>query len=346
MYAPIIIPTLNRVEHLERCITSLKRNSLAAQTELYISLDYPPSEKYFVGFECTKRYLDSLNDGFKAIHKFYQVNNLGPAENINFLLREVFKKYEAYILTEDDNEFSPNFLEYINGGLERFSNDQTIFSICGYHDERSWQCINGNIMKINIYHAFGIATWKGKVEKCREWICRKNFEKFLHDKSFCKKLFSLSYKSYYTFIQSILANPEDQNCVYISKTGDIEMIDYTVNIYMLMNDLYTILPKVNMVRNWGNDGTGVNCAANAEYIPENIKIDADVNFKYIVPPILNMNRANTLIRREAAYKSLALQACCWRSIMCLFGLKFARRLRNMLYVVRTKNRKILKTILS
>ena len=56
MYAPVIIPTLNRHEHLIRCINSLKRNPLAKETELYISLDYPPAEKYVDGYLKIKKY--------------------------------------------------------------------------------------------------------------------------------------------------------------------------------------------------------------------------------------------------------------------------------------------------
>ncbi len=35
VYAPIIIPTLNRYEHLKRCVKSLQQNGWAKYTELY-----------------------------------------------------------------------------------------------------------------------------------------------------------------------------------------------------------------------------------------------------------------------------------------------------------------------
>ena len=94
MKAPIIIPTLNRYEHLRRCIESLGKNTLANETEIYISLDYPPSDKYIEGYNKVYQYLKSNSiDGFKEVHIFFQEKNLGPTENAYFLRREVYKKY-------------------------------------------------------------------------------------------------------------------------------------------------------------------------------------------------------------------------------------------------------------
>ncbi|MGN0156494.1 MAG: hypothetical protein ACI39N_04545, partial [Lachnospiraceae bacterium] len=97
IYAPIIITTLNRYEHLVRCVESLKKNPLAIETELYISLHYPPSEKYRDGYHKIKEWLEQLEGGFKYIHKFYQTKNLGAAENARFLPKEVYQKYDRLI---------------------------------------------------------------------------------------------------------------------------------------------------------------------------------------------------------------------------------------------------------
>lgn len=43
--APILIPTLNRYEHLKRCVESLAKNKLAKESELVIGLDYPPFQQ-------------------------------------------------------------------------------------------------------------------------------------------------------------------------------------------------------------------------------------------------------------------------------------------------------------
>ena len=49
-YAPIYIPTLNRFGHLKKCLESLMANSWASKTDVFIALDFPPSEKYKEGW--------------------------------------------------------------------------------------------------------------------------------------------------------------------------------------------------------------------------------------------------------------------------------------------------------
>lgn len=59
VYAPVLIPTLCRSEHFIRCIESLKRNTWAQYTDVFIGLDYPPSEKYFDGY-CKRNSINIL----------------------------------------------------------------------------------------------------------------------------------------------------------------------------------------------------------------------------------------------------------------------------------------------
>ena len=111
-YAPVIIPTLNRNVHFERCLESLERCSGADQTEVYVALDYPPSEKYKEGWKKIDDYLrlKESQNGFKKLHVIRRDRNYGIChENGNYetLIREIKKSYDRYILSEDDNEFSP-----------------------------------------------------------------------------------------------------------------------------------------------------------------------------------------------------------------------------------------------
>ena len=57
IYAPVAVWTLNRYEHLRCCIDSLKKNKYAIDTEVYISLDFPPSEGYQEGYDKVRAYL-------------------------------------------------------------------------------------------------------------------------------------------------------------------------------------------------------------------------------------------------------------------------------------------------
>ncbi len=71
-YAAVIIPTLNRIDHLKRCVNSLLKNAEAQNTDLYISVDYPPADKYRVGYEEVKKYVKTIS-GFKNVYIYFIV---------------------------------------------------------------------------------------------------------------------------------------------------------------------------------------------------------------------------------------------------------------------------------
>lgn len=80
---------------------------------LVIGLDFPPSEHYQDFFK-KKECLHTIQS-FKEIIILEAERNLGVVANCNRLYDYVQKQgYDSYIFTEDDNEFAPIFLEYIN----------------------------------------------------------------------------------------------------------------------------------------------------------------------------------------------------------------------------------------
>ena len=58
VYAPILIPTLCRDEHFIRCIESLKKNSWAEYTDVYVALDFPAKESHWDGYKKICTYLE------------------------------------------------------------------------------------------------------------------------------------------------------------------------------------------------------------------------------------------------------------------------------------------------
>ena len=160
-FAPVLIPTLNRYEHLRRCIESLAKCTHAKETELIIGLDYPPSEKYEGGWKMIREYLPTIN-GFRKVTILNRNKNLGAVANMNALIDFACKTNESYIFTEDDNEFSPNFLEYINKGLERYKDDTNVFSISGYNFPISMEGYEKNVYGTYHFSAWGCGFWRDK----------------------------------------------------------------------------------------------------------------------------------------------------------------------------------------
>lgn len=164
-FAPILIPTMNRYEHLKRCLDSLARNTHASETLLYIALDAPEKEEQKKGYERIVKYVDKIS-GFKEVYIIKRGKNFGATKNTLGTLDNLFEKYDELILCEDDNFFSPNFLEYINKGLQIFRNRKDIFAICGYNYPI--------VIPTNYLYNFclfkgtpgwGIGLWKNKYNK-------------------------------------------------------------------------------------------------------------------------------------------------------------------------------------
>ena len=245
-YAPIVIPTLNRFEHLKNCVESLKNNKYAEKTDLIVALDYPPAEKYEKGWQLISEYLASLS-GFNQVVVVKREKNLGAIENIKSILEYVCKNYETFIFTEDDNIFSKCFLEYANKGLEKFKDDKSIESISGYSYPISYDKNKFNVAKIQRYFSdWGFATWKDRYLEAKDILTNDFFEKLFKDKKMCKKLRNASKKNYTRAISFI-------------KDKNVRPYDYTNSIGQILLNRFSIMPKETLVKNMGWDNSGIHC---------------------------------------------------------------------------------------
>lgn len=249
-YAPIIIPTLNRYEHLKRCVESLANNTDADKTELVIGLDYPPAEKYIEGYNKIKEYLPTIN-GFQSVTILTTEVNLNAVGNFNRLIDYVKGKgYDSFIATEDDNEFSPNFLSYCNWALDYFREDKSVFYICAFN------LIDTPNLKNNIYkYNHGFCAWG-----CATWMDRRERELNAYDYNIMKQLVDsypltiLFNKRKISLASSLLYMIKKQ---YILGDTAIQSIPDKLR--------WCIFPKTSLVRNWGHDGSGLHGGSQESY---------------------------------------------------------------------------------
>lgn len=276
--APVIIPTLNRKEHLERCLNSLARNPLAAYTDIVISVDYPPSKKYIDGYNKVKDYLNNnkyLDEKFRTVTVFFQKINLGPERNFDFLVDYIKNQNSRYITSEDDNEFSPNFLEYINKGLELFENDEEVLSICGCKETEWYYNENSNVLLSKLYSGYGVGHWIEKENKLKNDV-----KKYLLEEINIKKISKLKKDDrilYNIYIVSVLLG---ENLPFW-KDNKLAIIDSVKSIYMHFREKYCIVPVIGKSRTWGNDGSGLNMPRIESIDPERKwLLDIDETFDY------------------------------------------------------------------
>lgn len=260
IYAPVLIPTLNRYEHLKQCLESLSRCTWADKTEVYVALDYPPVDKwdkYAPGWEKNRDWLRSVGDmGFKKLHVIERTENYGiwtsKLSNLEALVQDVKKEHPYYILSEDDNVFSPCFLEYMDKGIEKFKDDESVMALCGYsypypimHDSNTFY------RQSTDFSAWGCLCFSDHYPKIIDY---KFFRKKISVDT-CKRMLKYGRHRLAGFISAC------------DKKDDLTMVDVNISLLGSLLNKDFVMPVKSLVRNIGTDGSGINFIANVEEDP-------------------------------------------------------------------------------
>lgn len=253
--APVIVATLNRSQHFIRLIESLKRNTWAQYTDVFVGLDYPPSEKYADGYNQICDYLSGDFPEFASFNIIRREENVGSIKNFALLRDYVLAKYDRFIRTDDDAEFSPNYLEYMNRCLDEYEHDEDVIAVTGYAYPLNWKTSEtATVFKENfICPMWGTGFWTKKYRKIiadivNEHVLQVNARAIILRGSF-KKMTDVCRQE---FVDLCLS--PDYKITLAAKVSDV-----SVRMYMAAYDKYVIAPTISKVRNWGFDGTGEFC---------------------------------------------------------------------------------------
>ncbi len=268
-FAPVLIPTLNRYDHFRRCVESLSKCTHADKTDLYIALDYPANDSHWDGYNKIKEYLNEVS-GFKSVNIIQRDQNYGSIQNIKDAREQVFQRYDRIILSEDDNEFSPNFLDYINKGLMIFEKDKRIYAICAskYPLDNKLNTQTANYFYTKTFSAWGYGIWRDKYKTDRKNIyAPKDIMNFLKDKKNIKEVYKMAPNKIWTMLISAYRGKELYG-------------DSIVSLENLRNETICICPTISLVRNHGHDGSGVNCGYIHNSIYSRLTIDTKPYFNF------------------------------------------------------------------
>ncbi len=129
--APIALFCYKRLDTLQQTIEALKKNDLAAESELFIFSDGPKKPADAPVINEIRNYLKTVT-GFKKTTVVEAPANKGLATSIISGVTEIVNKYGKIIVLEDDLLTSKNFLVYMNQGLDFYENKAKIFSVGGF----------------------------------------------------------------------------------------------------------------------------------------------------------------------------------------------------------------------
>ncbi len=255
IYAPVIIPTLCRSEHLIRCVESLKKNTWSDKTDVYIGLDYPSKENHWEGYNKIKKYLEGDFPEFHSFRVFIRKKNYGATRNTRALMKCCAKEHDRYLYVEDDLELSPNYLQYMDEALEAYKNDDSVVGVAGYSYPLPWKAASGcTVVKQNFNgSAWGRGFWFKKRKKLMRFLrpngLSKSFAVAYRSGKF-NQMIDFAIKDYVTMAKNGWSSKRG----FLNSTTDVAM-----RIYLAVRQRYFIMPIISKVRNHGYDGTGCFC---------------------------------------------------------------------------------------
>jgi hypothetical protein len=233
--APVALFVYKRIDCLEITINSLKSNTLAKETELYIFSDGYKNEVDKEGVLEVRKYLKSIN-GFKNIIIIESDINAGLANSIIKGVSFILTKFDSIIILEDDLETSKYFLKFMNEALTFYKNNASVISIAGY---------NMNIpaehkKEYDVYFtkragSWGWATWASKWEGI-DWEVN-DFKSFIENKKEQREFNQMG---------SDLTNMLKKQQLRKNNSWAIRYC-----FHQFKYNLYTVYPFISLVKNVG-----------------------------------------------------------------------------------------------
>lgn len=287
MYAPIVLFAFNRLEPLKRCVASLLENDEAAETDLIVYVDgaRPNKEGEAEKVAAVREYIKSIT-GFKSqTYHFSEVNKkLGPS--IIAGVTKVINQYGRAIVIEDDLIASRNMLAYMNQGLDRYEQDQKVWSVSGFsctvkmpkgYKEDAYFCPRST--------SWGWATWKDRWMKCdwelKDWCAvvrnREAFNRWGGSDCF-----------------GMLNGWHDGR-------NQSWAIRFCYNQFV--NDALSLFPMVSKIDNEGFDGSGTNCK---QYNRYKFVLDTSESKVFIMPDEIVVNKSlhRQVLKYHSVYKRI------------------------------------------
>lgn len=255
-FSPIILFAYNRPEHLRNTIESLLKCKNVEKYSIYFFSDGPKSEKVIEDVRKVREILKSIK-GFKSVEIVERPINFGLAKSVITGITDVLQRNEDCIVLEDDLEFSENFLDFMNEGLELYKMNKKIFSLGGYTPKLE---IPGNYLQ-DVFLSYrcctwGWATWKDRWDKV-DWDII-DYNKFIRN-PWQREQFNRGGRD----MTSLLT-------MQMEKKIDSWGIRWDYAHYK--NRSYCLRPIASLVNCTGLDGSGVHCGSTNSY-SVNLKVN-------------------------------------------------------------------------
>lgn len=276
--APIALFAYNRPGHLRRTLRALAGNALAPRSRLIAFCDAPRTQADAAATAAVLALLRSTA-GFRSVEIVPRRRHLGLSRSLISGIGEVVGAYGRVVVMEDDLVTSPQFLTFLNRGLEVYAGDDAVASIQGY-----WFATAAALPPtffLRGAECWGWATWS------QGWSVFEPSSRVLLDELTRRRAlhaFNLDGCTAYS------GRLED----HLAGLNDTWSMRWHASAYLAGK--LSLYPSRSLVHNIGCDGTGVHCFATTAY---------DVDVSPAAPAIVRQPAVESQMAREALKAFLA-----------------------------------------
>lgn len=247
MNAPILLFAYNRLAHTRRCVESLQKNALSAESELFIYADGAKDASIQEEVNLVRDYLHTIR-GFKRITLIEREENWGLARNIIDGVTTQVNRYGRVIVLEDDLVVAPYFLQFMNDALETYKDEPKVGHIqaCDFTQDPTLP----DTFLIKWTGSWGWATWS------RAW---KHFnpdgKALLHELESRRLTRTFDFNGTYGFTRMLRRQTQGKNNSWAIRW----------NASLFLKDILSLNVGRSLVQNEGFDGSGTNCGGGGLY---------------------------------------------------------------------------------
>lgn len=237
--APIALFVYNRLEQTLQTLDALKRNVLAAESDLFIYSDAPRNPAAADAVRAVRAGLNDIS-GFKSVIIVERETNFGLANSIIDGVTSLCERFGRVIVLEDDLVTSPEFLRYMNSALEKYAGHPSVYSVTGYSFTNEDSDVDPTYFLMHT-SSWGWATWEDK------W---KFFER--NRITLAEKLQSEEFRKKFDFNDSY----QHSRLAYHQIIGKSDSWAIYWHFCVLQAGGLTLYPAKSLVKNIGFDGSG------------------------------------------------------------------------------------------
>ena len=242
--APIALFVYNRPEHTRRTLEALQKNELAQCSDLFVFADGPKNEGPTEAIGEVRKLIHNLK-GFRAVTVIERERNLGLSKSIVDGVTQLCQEFGRAIVVEDDIVTAPDFLSFVNRALDRYVDEATIFSVCGFNYPITVPRFYPHDAFFSYRFAcWGWGTWKDRWEKA-DWSV-SDFPDFIANRE-RQKQFNRGGNDLSEMLARHVAG----------KLGGSWDIVWAYTHFK--HDGAALLPVASRVYNVGLDGSGIHC---------------------------------------------------------------------------------------